>query len=397
MGKSNNIFGAISGKIGGTIFYSRKNSKFNQGTRAYVADVTNPKTMGQARQRMTMKAVQNLYSALAEVINRAYQSAAYGNPSRIKFLGNAMKNFQGPWLEKGSSAVIPFAVNIAEGTLGRIAPVVGEGNEQMTTNIPFATNGSYGKVDDVDAAFGLGKVADISKALLNAGGIISQGDQVTIIRFLANEGSEPFASVVSFIVDPASVETIEGAIFRSHEGNVVDINKGNYDYLCASAFILSREGLSGQHMRSTSPLVVNTASPAIAQYFTDAQYQQAILSYMPAGTRGDWPVEPEDDDNVVKSYVKVTISSEHLTFHPVAGGAAVTPAAPILVELQGYRTPGGSLGLFENGLQNLYKTYQNNGGLITSVLAQVKINDTVCYVRLNTATPGDVRYVTVVG
>lgn len=396
MGKSNNIFGAISGKIGGTIFYSRKNGKFNQGTRAYVADVANPKTMGQARQRMTMKAVQNLYSALAVVINRAYQSAAYGNPSRIKFLGNAMKNFQGPWLEKGSSAVIPFAVNIAEGTLGRIAPVVDEGNNQMTTNIPFAATGSYGNVD-VDAAFGNGNVADISKALLNAGGIISQGDQVTIIRFLANEGSEPFASVVSFIVDPASVETIEGAIFRSHEGNVVDINAGNYDYLCASAFILSREGLSGQHMRSTSPMIVNTASPAIAQYFTDAQYQLAILSYMPAGTRGDWPVEPDTDENVVKSLVKVNISSAYLTFHPMAGGAAVTPASTIQVELQGYRTPGGTLGLFENENQNLYKTYQNNAGYITSVLSQVKINDTVCYVRLNTANPGEVRYVTIVG
>lgn len=397
MGKSNNIFGAISGKIGGTIFYQRKNSKFNQGTRAYIADVKNPQSMGQARQRMTMKAVQNLYSALAGVINRAYQSAAYGNPSRIKFLGAAMKNFQGPWLEKGSSAVIPFAINIAEGTLGRITPVIAEGNSQMTTNIPFATSGSYGDVD-ADAAFGLGKVDDISKALLNAGGIVNAGDQVTIVRFLANEGSEPFVSVVSFIVDPASVETIEGAIFRSHEGNVIDINSGDYDYLCASAFILSREGLSGQHLRSSSPLVVNTSSPAIAQYFTDAQYQQAILTYMPAGTRGDWPVEPEDDENVVKSYVKTTISSAYLTFHPVAGGAAVKPASPILVELQGYRTPGGSLGLFEqNGTQNLYKTYQNYGGLSGSVVAKVKINDADCYVRLNTANPGDVRYVTVVG
>lgn len=396
MGKSNNIFGAISGKIGGTIFFQRKNSKYNQGTRAYIADVKNPQSMGQARQRMTMKAVQNLYAALAAIINRGYQSAAYGNPSRIKFLGAAMKNFQGPWLEKGSTAVIPFAVNIAEGTLGRIAPVIGEGDNQMTTNIPFATTGSYGNVD-VDAAFGLGKVGDISKALLNAGGVINAGDQVTIVRFLANEGTEPFVSIVSFIVDPASVETIEGAIFRSHEGNVIDINSGDYDYLCASAFILSREGLSGQHLRSTSPLVVNTSCPAIAQYFTDAQYQQAILSYMPAGTRGDWPVEPGDDENIVKSYVKTTISSAYLTFHPVAGGAAVTPAAPILVELQGYRTPGGSLGLFENGNQNLYKTYQNNGGLITSVLCQVKIDDKVCYVRLNTENPGDVRYVTVVG
>lgn len=396
MGKSNNIFGAISGKIGGTIFYSRKNSKYNQGTRAYIADVKNPQSMGQARQRMTMKAVQNLYSALAEIINRGYQSAAYGNPSRIKFLGAAMKNFQGPWLEKGSTAVIPFAVNIAEGTLGRIAPAIGESNSLMTTNIAFADAGSYGNVD-VDAAFGQGKVDDISKALLNAGGVIKEGDQVTIVRFLANEGTEPFASVVSFIVDPASVETIEGAIFRSHEGDVIDINSGDYDYLCAAAFILSREGLSGQHLRSTSPLVVNTSSPAIAQYFTDAQYQQAILSYMKEGTRGDWPVEPGDDENIVKSYVTITMSSAHLTFHPVAGGAAVTPASPIIVELQGYRTPGGSLGLFENGNQNLYKRYQNNGGLITSVLSQVQINDVNCYVRLNTANPGDVRYVTVVG
>lgn len=394
MGKSNNIFGAISGKIGGTIFYQRKNSKFNQGTRAYIADVANPKTMGQARQRMTMKAVQNLYSALAEVINRAYQSAAYGNPSRIKFLGNAMKNFQGPWLEKGSTAVIPFAVNLAEGTLGQIALQIGEKNTKFTSNIPLAFSGSYGEVNP--SVFEDAQVAGISKALLNANGIVKEGDQLTIVVFDGvDAGVQPLPKVISFIVNPNSVETIEAGLlnFDGESPLVLSIPSGR----CAAAVILSREGLSGQHLRSTSPLVVNTSAASIAQYFTDAQYQQAILSYMPAGTRGDWPVEPDDDENIVKSYVTVTMSSAYLTFHPVAGGAAVTPAEPIQVELQGYRTPGGSLGLFENGNQNLYKRYQNNGGLITSVLAQVKINDTVCYVRLNTEKPGDVRYVTVVG
>lgn len=392
MGKSNNIFGAISGKIGGTIFYSRKNSKFNQGTRAYIADVKNPKSMGQARQRMTMKAVQNIYAALAAVINRAYQSTAYGNPSRIKFLGNAMKNFQGPWLEKGSNAIIPFAVNLAEGTLGSIT--LSDEGSRFRTNLACDLEGAYGEVkfSDIDD----GKVSAISKALLNGNAMVQVGDQLTIVVFDNQiENAAPVPVVTSFIVDPNSAEIVEGMLNYGGEDplkfDVVGYN------ICAAAVILSREGLSGQHMRSTSPLVVNTSAASIAQYFTDAQYQQAILSYMPAGTRGDWPVEPEDDDNVVKSYVKVTMSSANLTFHPVAGGAAVTPAAPIQVELQGYRTPGGSLGLFENGYQNLYKTYQNNGGLITSTLAQVKINDTVCYVRLNTTNPGDVRYVTVVG
>lgn len=393
MGKSNNIFGAISGKIGGTIFFKRKNSKYNQGTRAYIADVKNPKSMGQARQRMTMKAVQNLYSALAEVINRAYQSAAYGNPSRIKFLGNAMKNFQGPWLEKGSTAVIPFAVNLAEGTLGQIALQIVDG--KFRSNLPLAFTGDYGQVSP-STAFDNAEVGGISKALLNAKGIVKEGDQLTIVAFAGVEaGVQPVAKVVSFIVDPNSVETIDDTLLAFEGENAILSLKSGY---CATAFILSREGLSGQHMRSTSPLVVDTSAASIAQYFTDAQYQQAILSYMPAGTRGDWPVEPSDDENIVKSYVKVSISSAYLTFHPVAGGAAVTPASPINVELQGYRTPGGSLGLFEqNGTMNLYKTYQNNSGLIASVVAKVKINDADCYVRLNTEKPGDVRYVTVVG
>lgn len=391
MGKSNNIFGAISGKIGGTIFFQRKNSKYNQGTRAYIADVKNPQSMGQARQRMIMKAVQNLYSALAEVINRAYQSTAYGNPSRIKFLGNAMKNFQGPWLEKGSTAVIPFGVNLAEGTLGQIAMQIVDG--KFRSNLPLAFTGDYGQVSP-STAFDNAEVGGISKALLNAKGIVKEGDQLTIVAFAGvDAGVQPVAKVVSFIVDPNSVETIDDSLLNYEGENAVLSLKNGF---CAAAFILSREGLSGQHMRSTSPLAVDTSAASIAQYFTDAQYQQAILSYMPAGTRGDWPVEPDDDENIVKSYVTVTMNSAHLTFHPVAGGAAVTPDSPIQVQLQGYRTPGGSLGLFENGNQNLYKRYQNNGGLISSVLAQVKIKDTVCYVHLNTESPGDVRYVTVV-
>lgn len=397
MGKSNNIFGAISGKIGGTIFYQRKNSKYNQGTRAYIADVANPKSMGQARQRMTMKAVQNLYAALAEVINRAYQSTAYGNQSRIKFLGNAMKNFQGPWLEKGSTAVIPFGVNLAEGTLGRIiCTQQSAGSFRVRTNIPFAVNGAYGQI--VSGDFNDGKVAEISKGLLNANSFVQAGDQITIVTFeSATEGAEPVANVVSFIVDVNSIEVIRDYFvqFDGEDNLVVAINGRNTS---AAAVILSREGMSGQHLRSTSSLLVMQDNPAIAAYFTDAQYQQAILSYMKEGTRGDWPVEPDDDENIVKSYVKVTMSSAYLTFHPVAGGAAVTPASPIQVELQGYRTPGGSLGLFEqNGTMNLYKVYQNNSGLIASVVSKVTINDTECYVRLNTTNPGEVRYVTVVG
>lgn len=397
MGKSNNIFGAISGKIGGTIFYQRKNSKFNQGTRAYIADVKNPQSMGQARQRMTMKAVQNLYTALAEVINRGYQSTTYGNQSRIKFLGAAMKNFQGPWLEKGSTSVIPFAVNLAEGTLGRvICSQESAGSFRVRTNIPFEIEGAFGRLVSDD--FNDGKVAEISKGLLNANSFVQAGDQITIVTFeSATEGAEPNVNVLSFIVDLNSVEVIRD-YFVQYGGDpktFVEITGPN---ISACAVILSREGLSGQHLRSTSTLLVMQDNPAISAFFTDAQYQQAILSYMKEGTRSDWPIEPESDENVVKSYVKVSISSANLTFHPVAGGAAVTPAAPIMVELQGYRTPGGSLGLFEqDGTLNLYKTYQNKSGLIASIVAKVKINDADCYVRLNTDKPGDVRYVTVVG
>lgn len=392
MGKSNNIFGAISGKIGGTIFYQRKNSKYNQGTRAYIADVANPKSMGQARQRMTMKAVQNLYAALAAVINRAYQSTAYGNPSRIKFLGAAMKNFQGPWLEKGSTAVIPFAVNLAEGTLGRIT--LSKEGSRFRTNLVCATSGAYGEVRiaDIDD----GSIAAISKALLNGNAMVQVGDQLTIVVFDNQvEGAEPMPIVKSFIVDPNSVETFEGYIaYGGEEPLKFDITGYN---TCAAAVILSREGSSGQHLRSTSPLVVDQENSAIAAYFSDAQYQQAILSYMKEGTRGDWPVEPEDDENVVKSYVQVNMSSANLTFHPVAGGEAVTPPSPISVELQGYRTPGGSLGLFEqDGTQNLYRNYRNESGLLIKSIRKVTIGSTECYVRLNTANPGDVRYVTIV-
>lgn len=396
MGKSNNIFGAISGKIGGTIFYQRKNSKFNQGTRAYIADVSNPKSMGQARQRMTMKAVQNFYTALAAVINRAYQSTAYGNLSRIKFLGAAMKNFQGPWLEKGSTAVIPFAVNLAEGTLGRIICTRdSENSYRLRTNIPFDTDGAYGRLVKDD--FNDGKVAEISKGLLNANSFVQAGDQITIVTFeSATEGAQPMPNVLSFIVDPNSVEVIRDYFVQfDGEDNLVVSITGSETSACA--VILSREGLSGQHLRSTSPLLVMQDNPAISAYFTDAQYQQAILSYMAAGTRGDWPVEPEDDENVVKSYVQVNMSSANLTFHPVAGGEAVTPPNPITVKVQGYRTPGGSLGLFEqDGTQNLYLNYRNESGMLIMSFAKVTIGTTQCYARLNTANPGDVRYVTIV-
>lgn len=273
MAKGLGIIGNFKGKVGNIVGYNLKdsNNKQTQGLRAYQPVVRNPKTSRQAEQRAKMAPINATYRALKGIIDRGQEGVAYGNKSRLRFLSEAMKQFDGPWFEKGEAVTLPIKTNITRGSLTSIlVSAVGEDN--------IMTGLLLGDVKQIAT------VGALSTALLANNSFLKEGDQLTFV--LGEIGS---LTVVSVVIDSASTEVTQS--FNVEEGKLDFITNAVYDNSKVfGCVILSREGESGQHLRSTTALTLSTAAAADTHYTSTAK-DAAIESYMAANGNTDWPEE----------------------------------------------------------------------------------------------------------
>lgn len=273
MAKGLGIIGNFKGKVGNIVGYNLKdsNNKQTQGLRAYQPVVRNPKTSRQAEQRAKMAPINATYRALKGIIDRGQEGVAYGNKSRLRFLSEAMKQFDGPWFEKGEAVTLPIKTNITRGSLPSVvASDIDE--EGMNTGLQVT---SIQEITTIGA---------FTVAALAANDELKEGDQLTFVC-----GSMKRLYVKSIILDSTSTAAMDG--FEISESNVMFMTSGGYDE--AEAFgctILSREGESGQHLRSTTALTLSTAAAADTHYTSTAK-DAAIESYMAANGNTDWPEE----------------------------------------------------------------------------------------------------------
>lgn len=273
MGKGLGIIGNFKGKVGNIVGYNLKdsNNKQTQGLRAYQPVVRNPKTARQAEQRAKMAPINATYRALKGIIDRGQEGVAYGNKSRLRFLSEAMKQFDGPWFEKGEAVTLPIKTNITRGSLTPIG-VLRNNDDGISVEL------AMGNVEEIAT------VGALSSALLENNSFLKEGDQLTFIH-----GSKNGCSVLSIVLD--STNTTAVTSFEVGEGYLYVIFGSNIDtsteYACV---ILSREGDNGQHLRSTTALTLSTAAAADTHYTSDAK-EAAIESYMAANGNTDWPEE----------------------------------------------------------------------------------------------------------
>ncbi len=273
MAKGLGIIGNFKGKVGNIVGYNLKdsNNKQTQGLRAYQPVVRNPKTARQAEQRAKMAPINATYRALKGIIDRGQEGVAYGNKSRLRFLSEAMKQFDGPWFEKGEAVTLPIKTNITKGSLPSI--VVNAANEDN-----LVTGLSVGNVEQIAT------VGALSAALLANNSFLKEGDQLTFVH-----GKIGQIVVVSVILD--STSTVATTNFEGSEG-LLQFNPG-HSFRPEEVFgaaILSREGESGQHLRSTTTLTLGEDTTADTHYTSTAK-DAAIESYMAANGNTDWPEE----------------------------------------------------------------------------------------------------------
>ena len=274
MAKGIGLIGNFRGKVGNMVGYNLKdsNNKQTQGVRVYQPVVKNPKTYGQAEQRAKLAPINATYRALKMIIDRGQEGKAYGNKSRLAWLSDAMKAFNGGWFEKGAAITAPALVPL---TKGSIPETFVQADDFPTPMINLSDEPSVQPTT-------IGAMASVLLAEFSA---LHEGDQITIIKVETVSGSF-IPKIESLVLDTTSTEALPSIV--EFDADQIKFFNDNVNAV-ANAIIISREGDNGAHLRSTTSLVSGLG------YNTDllapAAKEAAIKSYMSAGANTDWAEE----------------------------------------------------------------------------------------------------------
>ena len=274
MAKGIGLIGNFRGKVGNMVGYNLKdsNNKQTQGVRVYQPIVKNPKTYGQAEQRAKLAPINATYRALKQIIDRGQEGKAYGNKSRLAWLSEAMKAFNGGWFEKGAAITAPALVPLTKGSLGNILSVSINSNGVILNDGPL--EGSN-----------ISTIGALSVALMAVSSKIKSGDQITFVAV----GSDTNSFNVQFdsiVIDTTSTEQLPSDLTVNEGALYYNPNVGTF---IAASVIVSREGDNGQHLRTNASLIAGSEYPATTM--GDAAKEAAIKSYMAAGSNSDWAEE----------------------------------------------------------------------------------------------------------
>jgi hypothetical protein len=291
-----NAMGVWRGKKGSTVFYKLTNSRDaqKQGIRERVYEVKNPRSARQVAQRLRMLPAQRFLSVMSPIIERGYQSLKYGAQSRNEFLRNALKLDSGfPYLERGSSLILPGRYEVSKGTLQSLSLSM---NDDYGVVTGLSLNGMTEQPTTVGA---------LSTILLAANANLAAGDQLTFGMFLVPANATTLTTcrvaIVSIELDESNEETLTsvfGAAGLTCQmgGPILEIQSSVESVKVRGGVVVqSREGSSGQHLRSTQTCVI--AESYMALMTSDEQYAKAVASYKgSASSNYNWPVEPIEDE-----------------------------------------------------------------------------------------------------
>lgn len=322
MAKGNFLTTVVRGKLGNMVGYKATNSKNKekQAWRGYVASISNPKSLGQANQRMIMANLTRNYGSLQGIISRSFEGFKYGGQSYQHFLKlNAKLASNGPFIPKGSrSTPLPIpGLIMSEGSL--ISVAVNGVNNITAEGIRVASVLNTDLVCTLDLT-NVSTWGAICANLKASNTDVQDGDQLTFVEVSVTENLEYIYRFKSLIID--STSQMEAVHYTGRvpsavvvDGVTLNVSDNCLQYSCvlplidevavAGTVIQSRLAQDGSWLRSPSVLWVNIEDDEIMQYFSQEMYELTLQSYMNGkSTRAvDWPTEP--DEEVVQTWKKV--------------------------------------------------------------------------------------------
>ena len=226
MAKGNLILGTASRSIGDVTMYRRNGQ---QVSRARVRKIGNPRTEGQAKQRMLQAALTRFYSPLASCLEKSFEGKNKMD-SYSKFLAVNNRIGRNMFAVPKNAGWVPVPVKVSGGTMP--SPSLTWDEDRVGFSL------------DAKADVALATLGDLSTSLKNAYGL-EEGDQVTVIFAKTNGDSEnevftPY--YFRFFIKSTSVDAIPaffGASFTGEKSADILINEEN-DNIVACAVIFSR-------------------------------------------------------------------------------------------------------------------------------------------------------------
>lgn len=342
----------ITGKLGQSVGYILKNSnnKQTQAWRAYQSQVSNPKTVRQANQRLALKPINNFARALSPIIERGFEGVKYGAESRQKFMSLNMADFRGPFLVKGDERAVPGPFIISQGSLLplSVSGTRGTGNAVGTLAI----------TDLFSTGANLSAVGGFSKAIIDANSDIQEGDQLTFV-FCYRIGDTFIYRYSSVVIDTSvTVTATEGAVTWNNilfvhtraagdtlaRLDVAWATAQSDETLVAAAVIQSRDG-DTRHLRSNATMYV---TPQLENVFmSDQAFEKAVMSYTGTGSVIDWPTE-KDGSAILNDKITYTISAAD-----VLSAETATNWPQGVSGCAGFVTESGQRGLYVTRIGNV--------------------------------------------
>ena len=285
MAKSKSFYGLRRGSTK-SMTYSVLNGQ--QITKDRVVEVRNPKTAGQAVQRMKLAPAQKFYDAFAEVLNHSWQGVEFGNKSRQHFMSEAMKQNGGPYVIKGFPALIPGTYPIANGSLAKVNITDFVTAETITTDV------YVGSAQLTTAAAWINAIL-----AFNAG--FEEGDKISFICVMYNARTGAYSPMKKQLIMKDTLAADESDdrndladAFGQSADNYLTIAIdegpfiGNNAQVCAMGIIHSRgEGASAK--RSEARMSISDTE--YGKYYSQAAYEVALQSYQSDGgvpVSDDW-------------------------------------------------------------------------------------------------------------
>lgn len=227
-----------------------------QVSRARVRKIGNPRTEGQAKQRMLQAALTRFYSPLASCLEKSFEGKNKMD-SYSKFLAVNNRIGRNMFAVPKNAGWVPVPVKVSGGTM-------------PSPTVIYDADADAGFWLDASSASSIATLGDLSSALKDAYGL-EEGDQVTVIFAKTNGDSEnevftPY--YFRFFIKSTSVDAkpnFFGVEFTSVDGKIK--LEEQYDSMVACAVIFSRYE-KGDWRRSNSYMALG---PTLLADFTGTE------------------------------------------------------------------------------------------------------------------------------
>lgn len=228
-----------------------------QVSRARVRKIGNPRTEGQAKQRMLQAALTRFYSPLASCLEKSFEGKNKMD-SYSKFLSVNNRIGRNLFAVPKNAGWVPVPVKVSGGTM-------------PSPSVFYNSEDDANFILDAKAGATFDTLGDLSSALKDAYGL-EEGDQVTVIFAKTNGDSEEEVFTpyyFRFFIKSTSVDAMPkyyGVSFAGEDGADISIVEDN-DNIVACAVIFSRYE-NGAWRRSNSYMALG---PTLLANFTGTE------------------------------------------------------------------------------------------------------------------------------